>query len=429
MGPDLVENRGCAGMLSVDQALENILGHINRLEEEECGLLDGLGQIAAEDIQADFNVPGWRSATRDGFAVKAADTANASRFKPRILRVTGEIAAGSSTESRVTEGTAVRIMTGAPLPPGADCVVQFEDTDEESRRNLPGNSRKETGIFVEGQAGQNISEAGEMLAKGTLIVRKGCVLGPGDLGVLASLGRTGIRVIRRPAAAIIPTGEELVNPGKPLSGAQIYSSVSLAIAAQVRRCGGIPRIMTIARDNRRSLFARIRQGLKSDLIITCGGSSAGDFDLVNKAMSEMGEILFRKVNMAPGRTFSFGLLRKNDNIGVPHFALAGNPSAGMINFEVMVRPAIIKMQGKTNIRPEIIEAVMEDPFRNKKRARCYLWADIRREGKGYSASLQRNAGEGILPSIASANGLVIIPEERMEIKAGDRVEAALLDWK
>ncbi|MBN1191975.1 MAG: molybdopterin molybdotransferase MoeA [Dehalococcoidales bacterium] len=434
MGFDLVEDRGEPQLISVEEALVTILTRIDCLESEERPLLDSLGQVAAEDILSEINIPAWESSSRDGFALQASDTVNASRQRPRILKVTGTIAAGSSTPYSVTGGTAVRIMTGAPLPSGADCVVQFEDTDDDMRRRQkPGRSHNEIRIFVEGQAGQNINNAGETVSQGCLVVQKGSILGPADLGTLASTGLTSIRVIRRPVAAIIPTGDELVEPGNPLSPSGIYSSHSLAIAAQVKRCGGIPRILAIAGDNRRSLFSRVRQGLKNDLIITCGGSSAGDFDLVNQAMIEMGEVIFRRVNMAPGRPFSFGRLRKNGlataESPVPLFALAGNPSAGMVNFEVLVRPAILKMQGKAGIFPDIIEAVMKDPFKNKKKARCYLWAVINKEGNTFVAATGRNSGEGILPSIAASNGMVIIPEDKSAINSGDKVQAVLLDWK
>jgi molybdopterin molybdotransferase len=421
-------------MTNVDQAMETILGQVSCLEAEDRPLLDSLGQVAAEDIRAGVNIPGWESATRDGFALQAEDTLHAGRQTPRMLKVIGTTAAGSTSQFRVSKGTAVRIMTGAPLPPGADCVVQFEDTDEDIRRlDNPVKKRSEIGIYIEAQAGLNISPAGEMAAAGTLIVKKGAILGPGDLGVLASTGRTDIRVIRRPVAAIIPTGKELVNPGEPLSAAGIYSSHSLAIAAQVKRCGGIPRLLAIAGDNKRSLFARVRQGLKADLLITCGGSSAGDFDLVNVAMAEMGEVVFQGVNMAPGRTFSFGRLRKaglrNEGSHIPHFALAGNPSAGMVNFEVLARPAILKMQGRARTSPEMIEAVIEESFKNKKQARCYLWSEIRKEGDIFFARVNRTPGGGILPSIASANGLAVIPEDKAGTNSGDKVQAILLDWK
>ncbi len=213
---------------------------------------------------------------------------------------------------------------------------------------------------------------------------------------------------------------------------RFYSSNSSSIAAQVKLSGGIPKILGIARDNRPSIISKIRQGMKADAIITCGGTSAGDYDLVKEVLAEIGEVIFWRVNMSPGKPFFFGLIKDADEQGksrvIPHFALTGNPSAGMVNFEVLVRPAILKMQGRTRIHPEMIEATLQDSFENKKQARCFVWAQISKKDNSYSARISRTPEKGILPSIAVANGLVIIPEDKAKVENGEKVMAIVLDW-
>ncbi len=441
MGAGLVEEGGDRYVLSVDQALEAILNNIDRLGEEERPVLDSQGQVAAEDVYAGMNVPDWDSATQDGYAVQYNDIREASEQHPAALKVTGRIVAGSIPEHTVVPGTAIRIMTGARIPPGADCVVRFEDTgpareEGSDRWESYSAARRTIEIRRIGFAGLNIRKAGDMLQRGALLIRKGVRVGPGEVGVLAAAGRTHLRVIRRPVVAIIPTGEELVDPGGRLSGAQIYNSGSFAVAAQVKSSGGIPKVLPIARDTRKSLISRFRRGMKADAIITCGGTSAGDHDLVREVVSGLGKVVFQGVNMSPGRPFSFGLINPIPENGelrrIPHFALTGNPSAGMINFEVLVRPALLKMQGCSKISPELIEATLEDSFENRKGARCFIWGLIDKKDASapgaLSARIVRTPEKGILPEIAAANGLVIIPEDIARVNRGEKVKAMFLRW-
>jgi molybdopterin molybdotransferase len=431
MGADMVEERR-AVMLSIDQALEVILGHINWLEVEEKPLLECLGQTAAEDAVSDINVPDWDSASQDGYAVRSLDIRGAGPGQPRVLKVIDRAAAGATAQRSVIPGTAVRIMTGAPIPAGADCVVRFEDTDEGAAgRKASGSLKREIQIHIQVEAGANIRRAGIDVVSGAQVLQQGTVITPGDLGALAAIGRTTLKVIRRPQVVVIATGDELVNPGEKLDGPRIYNSNSVSLAARVKCCGGIPEISSIARDNKRSLTSKIRMGMKGDAIITCGGSSAGDRDLVKEVVSEMGKVLFWKVNMAPGKPFSFGLIEDtrfpDRNRTVPLFSLTGNPSAGTVNFEVLVRPAILKMQGRSDIYPETVEAVMLDSFENKKQARCFIWARVSRHGNVYTARISRDPEAGILPSIAKANALIIIPEEQVKADRGERVKVLILD--
>ena len=417
-------------MLNVDQALETIPSYIQTLEEEDCPLIRLPGRVAAADVYSDLNVPAWNYAAQDGFAVRSQDIAGASASHPQFLKVIDAVRVGTVSHCDVGPQTAVRIMTGAPIPQGADCVVRFEDTDEDQRRQLDLSS-EEIGILVPEKSGGNIRPAGEKITRGSLIITRGSRLGPAEIGMAAALGQTGLKVIRQPVAAIIPTGDELVEPGQTLQGPQVYNSWAYTLAAQVRRCGGIPRLLGVARDRRTSIRSKIKRGISSDLIITCGGTAGGDYDLVKDILSGLGEMVFWRVRMAPGASFAFGVVHQSLNglsRRVPLFALAGNAPANMVNFEVLVRPALLKMLGRPAPWIDSVEAVLEDSFENKKNSRCYVWVQLQKHQGSYSARISRTPEKGILPSVALADGLAVIPENKSKVEAGETVQVQLLDW-
>ena len=254
-------------MISVEEAREQILRRVHVLEPEERPILEALGQVLAEDVRSHLDVPPLDNSAMDGFAVRADDTKGASIGSPRRLRVIGEVAAGYRSDVEVGHGTAMRIMTGAPVPAGADAVVQFENTDEADRKKM-GQPLAEVGIMEEAALGLNIRRAGEDITRGQLLLASGTVLRPSEIGVLASLGKATAKVIRRPKVAILATGDELVEVGQPLGPGKIYNSNTYSVAAQVLRCGGIPRILGIARDNLESLLGAIQSGMDVDLFIT-----------------------------------------------------------------------------------------------------------------------------------------------------------------
>jgi molybdopterin molybdotransferase len=420
--------------LSVEDAVRTILGHVNILDNEEVLLLDSLGRAAAEELRAEINVPPWHTSAMDGFAVTAADTWGATQQNPRILQVVESIRAGTLAKHEIFSGTAIRIMTGAPLPAGADSVVKFEDTDWENRAQATSaNVKREIGIERETEKGENIRLAGEIVPRGLQIINKGKPVGPAEINLVASQGYKRIKVTRRPVVAIVSTGEELTMPENKLKGSRIFNGNSYSIAAQVIRCGGIPRILGIARDNERSLLAKIQRGLTADMIITSGGTSKGDYDLVKNVMAELGEIVFWQVRMTPGGPFAFALLCRESSDNrvkeVPHLALTGNPAAGMVNFEVLARPALLKMAGRTDLSLKTCEAVMEDRLNNKSGSRRYVWVKLDKHPEGYHARSTDNLITGVLPSVSVADGLAWIPEGKMQVVPGESLAVILLDWK
>ncbi len=412
-------------MISVEAALQRVLEQVEQLPPEEAPLLETLGQVLAEDVVAHLDVPPLDNAAMDGYAVRAADTTAADEHSPVSLRVIADLAAGYTTDIVVGPGTAIRIMTGAPLPAGADAVVQFEHTDEGRRVNprLEPARRENVAILVPAKSGLNVRRAGEDIRAGQVVLRRGTALRPAELGVLASLGRSTALVYRRPLVAVLSTGDELVPLGQPLRPGQIYNSNSYAIAAQVRRTGGVPLLLGIARDLPEELIARLHEARRADLLITTGGVSMGDFDVVKNVLASEGEVTFWRVRMKPGKPLAFGRIGPT-----PHLGLPGNPVSAMVTFEMFARPAILKMMGKGNYRKPSVRATLEQGARNTDGRRVYLRAYVRKVGDDFVASLTGPQGSHIATSMTGANGLAILPEDAAEVRPGERVQVLMLDW-
>ena len=414
-------------MIGVEEALGKILDSIEVLEREEKPLLDCLGQVLAEDVYALFDVPPQDNSAMDGYAVQAKSIVGASYEHPKILRVVGEIAAGCITELKVEPGTAVRIMTGAFVPKGADVVVPFEDTDEVDRKQRS-VSEAEIGIRVGLPEASNIRRGGEDIAKGELAVKQGTLLCPAEIGVLASLGKAIVSVIRRPVVGILATGNEVLEINQPLLPGKIYNSNSYSLAAQVLRYGGIPKLLGIAPDDVEQLSTSVRRGLDCDMLITSGGVSLGDYDVVKQVLAAEGDVSFWTVRMKPGKPLAFGMFKRDDGKKIPHLGLPGNPVSSMITFEVFARPAILRMMGRSNLAGPNITAMMEDPVKNNDGRRIFARVVVsRRDGK-YFARLTGPQGSGILTSMTKANGLAVIPESTKEVKPGGTVEVMMFDW-
>jgi molybdopterin molybdotransferase len=418
-------------MISVEEALDKVLNYVEVLEPERKPILDCLGQVLAEDVYSTIDIPPLDNSAMDGFAVRAEDTRGVSESSPRHLAVVGEVAAGSMPTKEVGPGTAIRIMTGAPLPEGADAVIKFEDTDEVNRKS----SRKDLsqiGILCQAKKGLNIRRRGEDIARGNLVLQEGTVLRPQEIGVLASLGLSTALVIRRPIAAILATGDELIGVDQPLAPGKIHDSNTYTIAAEVSRYGGIPRILGIGRDSVESLTEKIDAGLDADMLITSGGVSKGDYDIVKEVLAEHGEIGFWTVCMKPGKPIAFGVIKKakgRKKRKVPHLGLPGNPVSSMITFEQFARPAILKMMGRKILAKPSVWAVTETDIANSDGRRVFARVMVTRRGGQYHASIAGPQGSGILTSMTRANGLAVIPESSKGVQAGDMVEVQMLDWE
>jgi molybdopterin molybdotransferase len=402
-------------MLSVEDALEQVLKAFQPLESEQVPILETPGRVLAEDVYADVDIPSYANSSMDGYAVQAADTAGASRESPARLLVTGGVPAGYVAKKELTPGTTICIMTGAPIPPGADAVVRVEDTEA---------TGEWVEVFAEVEEGQYIRPAGEDVRQGALVLRQGARIRPQEVGMLAALGWKEVAVTRRPRVAILATGDEVVEIDAPLAPGKIRNANSYSNAAQVIECGGTPILLGIARDRVRELTEAIEAGLDQgvDLFLTSGGVSVGDFDLVKKVLAAEGEINFWRVRMKPGKPLAFG--RIGD---VPVLGLPGNPVSVMVSFEMFVRPAILKMLGMTEWERSVVEAVLVDEVKQKDDRRHFLRVHLEREEGKYRAHLTGGQGSGILSSMVKANALAIIPEEWSHVPAGAQVRVMLLD--
>ncbi|NLE46125.1 MAG: molybdopterin molybdotransferase MoeA [Chloroflexi bacterium] len=414
-------------MLSVEEARDRVLRACHTLDPERVSMLDSLNRILAEDIVADVDIPPYANSAMDGYAVRASDTRGATRDVPKRLRVIGDLAAGYVADTAVTQDTALRIMTGAPLPEGADAIVRVEDTD------IEGDS---VNIYVSATSGQFVRPAGQDLRRGERAMERGTLIRPQELGVLAALGIETVSVGRRPRVGILATGDELVEVGEPLAPGKIRNSNSFSNFAQVVQAGGIPVLLGIARDRADELSAKIRGALdqRVDLLITSGGVSVGDFDIVKDILAAEGEIDFWRVRMKPGKPLAFGHIGNrqtvrgdHDTRRIPVIGLPGNPVSAMVSFETFLRPAILQMQGAGTLYRRTVDAVLADSIPDKDDRRHYVRVCLTYHAGQYHAHLTGDQDSGILSSMVKANALAIIPEDWREAPAGSRVEVMLLD--
>ncbi len=419
------------GMISVEDARARILAFFSRLEPERKPLLDALGQVLAEDITAPFDIPPLDNTAMDGYAVRFEDTTGATEASPSELRVTGNLAAGYIHAATVGPGEAVRIMTGAPIPSGADAVVPFEETDEVLRG--PNEAPVQTGtvrIFKAANKGANFRYRAEDVRAGQPVIPAGRVLRPSEVGVLGSIGLESVLVYRRPVVAILSTGDEVTLPGEPLLPGRIYDANAYSIASMVRKFGGIPKLLGIARDTIDELTAKIREGFDADMIVTSAGVSRGDFDVVKDVLSREGNIDFWTVRMRPGKPLAFGAFTAPDGRRIPHLGLPGNPVSSMVSFELFGRPAIFTMLGRSDWERVTVRAITRDPIENSDFRRFYARCIVTLGEDGrYYADLTGPQGSGILTSMSAANALTIIPEDQSRAAPGDEITVMMLDWE
>ena len=401
-------------MIRVEEALGKILDAIVCLDVEKVDILDALGRVIGEEIHAPRDLPPVCNSAMDGYAVRAADTVNAGPENPVVLDVIEDIPAGVFPEREVGPGQASRIMTGAPLPQGADAVVRLEDTKIEGKRVL---------VLVPMTLGTDIRLAGEDVRKGELVISRGTVIRPAEVGMMAALGRSFVFVHQKPLVAILATGDELMDIDEDSSSWKIISSNSYSTAAQVLESGAVPLQLGIARDRRDDLIRKFQAATRADIIISSGGVSVGDYDLVKDIMKEVGNRMhFWQVAMRPGKPLAFGSLG-----GVPLFGLPGNPVSSMVSFEQFVRPSLLKMMGHKRLFRKMIEATLEEDIAKKEGMRYFFRAQVRREGGHYLASMTGEQGSGILKSMVLANGLIVLSEEATGAQKGEKVAVQLLD--
>ena len=414
-------------MISVEEARERVLGYFGVLEPETRPILEADGQVLAEDVEGRFDIPPLDNSAMDGYALRTEDIRGASETSAATLRVTGAVAAGQLPTVRVEPGTAIRIMTGAPIPEGADAVVPFEDTDEVDRR-ASGRTLSEIGIREEVPPEANVRPAGQDMRAGERVLESGAVLRSAEIGVLAALGRSSVRVIRRPVAAILATGDELVDVGQDLQPGSIYDVNSYSVSVAVQRAGGVPRLLGIARDNLEDLEAKLQAGLEADILLTSAGVSKGDYDIVKDVLARRGEIELWSVRMRPAKPLAFGVLDGPNGRRVPHLGLPGNPVSALVGFEQIGRPAILKMMGKTRLARPTLRATLEEPIHNFDGRRVYARAIVTRRDGAYYARLTGHQNSNILTSMARANGLAVCPEDVAVKEAGEEVEVQMVDW-
>jgi molybdopterin molybdotransferase len=400
-------------VLSVEQALERVLARVPVLGAETVGLPDALDRVLAEPVVSGRDLPPWPNSSMDGYAVRSADTAGATRARPVRLTVAGEVPAGAVAAREQGPGEAYRILTGAPLPGGADAVVP----QEEARREGPA-------VLLESPvaAGAFVRPRGEDIRAGQRLLAAGAVLGPAALGVLAAIGRPLVRVHQRPRVAVLSTGDELVDPGAVLGPGQIPDSNSYTLGAQVRQAGGVPVALGIARDDPGELEERLRWGLSADVILSSAGVSVGDRDYVREAVARLGARLdFWKVSMRPGKPLTFGTIGERLFFGLP-----GNPVSSMVTFELFVRPALLRMAGRPDLFRRRVRARALAPIDNPGPRRGYLRVVLEAGPAGPGVRPTGEQGSGILHSMLLADGLAVVAPDG-HLAPGDPVDVIVLD--
>ena len=404
-------------MHSVVEASASILADIARLPQERVALLEAVGRVLACDAVAPLAMPPWRNSAMDGYAILSLDIAAVSAHAPVRLRVVETVAAGAFPTRAIGPGEATRIMTGAPLPDGADTVVRVEDTDAGVDAVEIRNAR---------DAGKNIRARGEDYRDGDTVLSAGEALGPAQLGVLASMGMGRIDVYRRPRVALVSSGDELVDLDRfdeVLAGKKIVTSNSYTLSALVRAAGGEAVDLGVAPDVPEALQARIEAATAYDLIVTSAGASVGEYDYVRQVLASLGaQLKFWRVRMRPGAPLGFGVVR-----GVPWIGLPGNPVSAMVTFELFVRPAIRKMLGHDRLFRRAVPVILEEPVSIGARLTHFLRAIVRvRDDGTLGARLTGPQGSAILTSMARANALLVVPEDRPAAAAGETMHALLL---
>lgn len=402
------------GLTPLEDAQKTVLAAAQPLGLEKISLIEALGRVLGEDIIAARDNPPWDNSAMDGFAVRWEDIKQEHAVtKPVELTVIEDVPAGKMPAKTVGPGQAIRIMTGAAIPQGADTVVKVEDTEP---------SKDKVRVFKEEAKGANIRPQGEDVKKGDCIIPEGTQLRPGEVGMLAILAKSFVLVYQRPRVAILSTGDELADLDERFSEDKIINSNSYGLAAAVQEAGGIPLLLGIARDTPEALKEKIAHGLNADILVLSGGVSMGDYDFTKAVFKELGaEMNFWKLAIRPGQPLAFGKIQ-----GKLAFGLPGNPVSSMVTFEQLVRPAMLKMAGhRTHTRP-VVQAVFQEKFKKRPDRRHFLRGILKREHGVLTVRTTGDQGSGILTSMVKANCLIDVPVEVEKLNPGDAVTVQVL---
>ena len=404
------------GLTSVEDHLARILADIEPLPDVQQPLMETLGLAVAEDVHAPIRLPSFDNSGMDGYAVCHRDVVTASAETPVHLPVVGEIGAGQAQLLAMSPGTAVKIMTGAPVPTGADTVVPYEWTDRGVAQVTISRAPSE---------GQHVRRAGEDVEEGDLLIERGTVLGPRHLGLLAAVGRSTVRSRPRPRVVILSTGTELRDPGTPLAPDAIYDGNSFLLAASARRLGAIAYRVGIVPDEPRAfLDALADQLVRADIVVTSGGVSQGDFDVVKEALRPLGTVWFGGVAMQPGKPQGFGFVGEDRT---PIFTLPGNPVSSYISFEAFVLPAIRRLMGKTPETRPTTRARLTHGLSSPQGRRQFVRGEYAVDRSGPYVAPVGGHGSHLIGDLASSNALIVVPEDVTSLSAGEPVQVLRLD--
>lgn len=413
--------RRSADWVEIHEAVYRLASALSPLPAETVSLGEAHGRTLAVDVSSPLEHPPWDNSAMDGYAARSEDVRGAGPQSPVRLRVLEQIPAGGFPTMALTSGTAARIMTGAPLPQGADCVIRVEHTDD---------GLDEVLITNDFDAGRNVRARGEDLRRGDMVVAAGRYLRAGEIGALATVGAAEIAVTRKPVAAILSTGDELTDIADHaaiVSGRKIANSNSYALAAAVEQCGGRPRVLGIARDDAADLQRLLAGALAADLLITTAGASVGDHDLVKDALEELGfQTEFWRVRMRPGSPFSFGWLPSSGR-RIPVFGLPGNPVSALVTFELLVKPAMRRLLGRTQLYSPTVRVRCRGDIPSKAGLTHFLRVTLRTAADGVEeAELTGAQGSGLVTSMSAAHALLVVPEDRNGLAAGEMAWAVRL---
>jgi molybdopterin molybdotransferase len=426
-------------MISVDEALERIVQSFQPLgEHDRVPILEALGRVLVEDVPADMDVPPFDNTAMDGYAVRAEDVASASPDQPVTLRVVGQVAAGGVAEGPVGAGEAYRILTGAALPPGVDAIVPYEYTDGTGFGGWSAAAASQVAderavrVFRPVGHGDNVRYRGEDQRRGEVILRAGTLVRPAEVGGLAGLARTQVWVYRRPRVAVLSTGDEVTPVDQPLAPGHIRDVNSYSLAALIRHYGGEPIPLGIVPDQPEAVRQKLLEGVAAgaDLILTTGGVSMGNYDVVKDVLQQEGEIAFWSIDLRPGKPLAFARLH-----GVPVMGLPGNPVSTIVTFELFARPAMLRLAGYNRLRKVELMATALQAISNRSGRENFMRGIVERrppiQANGEPEWVVRLTGEqgsNILTSMLKANALVRVPRSRTHIEAGERVRVLMLDW-